>query len=316
MAVDNTMRQLNLLLVLMNSKRPLTRSDIFNRVSGYAPFETEKELDAAGRKFERDKNDLRQYLVFNEVSPSGDSQSTYSIDLERSFFAEVELTQDELILVSLATGAWRDAHLGQSAAAGAIIAGPEYRGGSNIFTAIGRDERYLKPLEQAIVAKRNIEFEYYSRNSNETKVRKVDPWRLVLHQEHWYLFGFEYEREAELLFRLSRISGEVKITKDEILNPSPQDSDPIDMIRSFQRTESEVQTAKVRVPVADCANLRLLSNSFEESPTGDVLTIEYDDAYALSREILLVCDRVEVLQPESLKERVTNLVNQVLAVHQ
>jgi len=316
MAVDNTMRQLNLLLVLMNSQRPLTRSEIFNRVSGYSPFDSEKELDAAGRKFERDKNDLRQYLVFNEVSPSGDSQSTYSIDLEQSFFAEVDLSEDELILVSLATGAWRDAHLGQSAAAGAIIAGPEYRGGSNIFTAIGRDERYLKPLEQAIVQKLTVEFEYYSRNSNETKVRRVEPWRLVLHQEHWYLFGFDYERESELLFRLSRISGDVKITKEQILNPSPQDSDPIEIIRSFQRTESAVQSALVRVPVADCANLRLLAKGFEESPSGDILTIDFDDAYSLSREIALVCDRVEVLSPTSLKERVTDLVNQVLAVHQ
>ena len=316
MAVDNTMRQLNLLLVLMNSQRPLTRSEIFNRVSGYAPFDSDKELDAAGRKFERDKTDLRQYLVFNEVSPSGDSQSTYSIDLEQSFFAEVDFNEDELILVSLATGAWRDAHFGQSAAAGAIIAGPEYRCGSSIFTAIGRDERYLKPLEQAIVQKLIIEFEYYSRSSNETKVRKVDPWRLVLHQEHWYLFGFDYERESELLFRLSRISGDVKITKEKILNPSPQDSDPIEIIRRFQRTEDQLQTAKVRVPVADCANLRLLAKSFEESPSGDILAIEYDDAYSLSREIALVCDRVDVLEPDSLKERVTKLIDQVTAVHQ
>jgi len=316
MAVDNTMRQLNLLLVLMNSKRPLTRSDIFNRVSGYAPFETEKELEAAGRKFERDKTDLRQYLVFNEVSPSGDKQSTYSIDLEQSFFAEVDLNEDELILISLATGAWRDAHLGQSAAAGALIAGPEYRGGSNIFTAMGRDERYLKPLEQAIVQKLIIEFEYYSRNSNETKVRKVEPWRLVLHQEHWYLFGFDYEREAELLFRLSRINGEIVITKNPILNPNPQDTNPIEIIREFQRTETQVQVARVRVPIADCANLRLLAKDFDESPAGDVLSIEYEDAYTLSREIALVCDRVEVLEPPALKERVTNLVNKVLAVHQ
>lgn len=316
MAVENTMRQLNLLLVLMNSQRPITRAGIFERVKGYEPFDTEEALKTATKKFERDKYDLRQYLVFNEVSASGDNASTYSIDLERSFFADVDLTEEELILVSLAIGTWRDAHLGQAAAAGAIIAGPEFSGGSNIFTALGRDERHLKPLEQAISQKRIINFEYYSRKSNETKVRKVEPWRLVLHQEHWYLFGFDYDREMELLFRLTRIIGEIEITREEILNPNPQDMNPLDMIRAFQQTETELQTARIQVPVADCANLRLLASSFEETSDGDVLTIEYDDAYSLTREIALVCDRVEVLEPATLRQRVTDLVNQVLAVHE
>lgn len=315
MAVENTMRQLNLLLVLMNSQRPITRAAIFERVKGYEPFDTEEALKAATKKFERDKADLRQYLVFNEVATGGDNASTYSIDREKSFFPDIDLTEDELILVSLATSGWRDAHLGQAAAAGAIIAGPEFNGGSNIFTAIGRDERHLRPLEQAISAKRIINFEYFSRSSNETKVRKVEPWRLVLHQEHWYLFGFDYERETELLFRLTRINGEIEITKDEILNPNPQDMNPLEMIRSFQQTEDEPQFAKIRVPLADCANLRLLAESFEETSNGDVLTIKYEDAYSLSREIALVCDRVEVLEPDSLKQRVTDLVNQVLARH-
>jgi len=315
MAVENTMRQLNLLLVLMNAKRPLTRAAIFERVSGYGPLDADTGRDAAERKFERDKSDLRQFLVFNEVAADGDNLSTYSIDLDRSFIADLDLNQDERILISLASSAWRDAHLGQSAAAGATIAGPEYRGTSNIFTSIGSDERHLTPLEQAILHKQIVQFEYFSRHSNETKVRRVEPWRLVLHQGHWYLFGFDYEREDGVLFRLSRINGDVHNTSDEILNPSPEDINPIELLKTFQRTEAQQQTAKVRVPIADCANLRLLAKDFEETPTGDVLSIQYDDAYALSREIALVCDRVEVLEPASLHERVTMLVNQVLAVH-
>ena len=310
------MRQLNLLLVLMNSARPITRADIFKRVAGYAPVETKKELDAACRKFERDKTDLRQYLVLNQVGADGDNLSAYSIDEKTSFFSEISLTEDELLLISLAKGAWRDAHLGQAAAAGTIITGPEFSGTSDLFTAIGRDERHLKPLEQAIVRKLVINFEYFSRKSNEIKVRSVEPWLLVLHQEHWYLFGFDYERESELLFRLSRIYGDVVITDEPILNPVPQDSNPIEIFRDFQRTEAEPQIAKVRVPLADCANLRLLANAFEETPLGDVLSIPYDDAYSLSREIALVCDRVEVLEPEALKNRVTDLLKMVLAVHE
>ena len=316
MAVENTMRQLNLLLVLMNSKRPLTRTAIFERVSGYGPLDSQAAKEAAERKFERDKTDLRQYLVFNEVAVEGDQASTYSIDLDKSFISDIDLNQDERILISLAISAWRDAHLGQSAAAGSTIAGPEYRGASNIFTAIGRDERHLTPLEKAIVQKRIVQFEYYSRKSNETATRTVEPWRLVLHKEHWYLFGFDYHREDALIFRLTRIYGDVQITKDPILNPSPEDVNPIEILESFQRTESEVQVAKVLVPLADCANLRLLAGDSEESPDGDILSINYDDAYSLSREIALVCDRVKLLGPESLIERVNSVIDSVLAVHQ
>lgn len=316
MAVENTMRQLNLLLVLLNSKRPLTRAAIFERVQGYGPLDTQTAREAAERKFERDKTDLRQYLVFNEVAVDGEQASTYSIDLEKSFFPDIDLNQDERILISLAIGAWRDAHLGQSAAAGSTIAGPEYRGASNIFTAIGRDERHLTPLEKAIVAKKIVQFEYYSRKSNETTTRTVEPWRLVLHQEHWYLFGFDYQRESALLFRLTRIYGDVLVTKDPILNPSPDDMNPIEMLESFQRTEDEPQIAKILVPLGDCANLRLLAQDFSETDSGDILEITYDDAYSLSREIALVCDRVKVLEPESLIERVNSVIAQVLAVHQ
>lgn len=312
MAVENTMRQLNLLLVLLNTARPLTRAEIFKRVSGYGSTDNE----AAQRKFERDKSDLREYLVFNEVGADGDQQSTYSIDLAKSFMADIDLNQDERILISLAIKAWRDAHLGQSASAGSTIAGPEYRGGSNVFAAIGDNERHLSTLKEAIVQKRIVQFNYYSKSSNETKTRIVEPWRLVLHQEHWYLFGFDYAREDGLLFRLTRIYGDVVVTKDEILNPSPQDVNPIEIFQDFQRTEDQVQTAKVRVPVADCANLRLLAKDYVETEAGDVLTIEYDDAYALSREIALVCDRAQILEPTSLLVEVTNVINQVLAVHE
>lgn len=311
MAAESTMRQLNLLLVLLNAQRPLSRVDIFERVNGYG----DPEDPSAQRKFERDKAELRSFIVFEESPGEGDLADTYRIDKSRSFIRDLDLTSDERLLIALAVRAWRDVELGQSAAAGATLASYQFLQTPQILAAIGRDERHLATLERAIAAAKTVQFEYFSRNSGETKLRTVQPWKLVLHQTHWYLHGFEESRAKGLLFRLSRISGDILITVQANTEIAPPDLDSLAQLVEFQRTEDSVQTAKLQVPKGNCANLRLRSKAVIESDDFDILEIDYDDAYSLATEVAVVCDRAVVLSPLDLRNRVSEILKSVIAVH-
>jgi len=311
MAVENTLRQLNLLLVLLNASVPLTRAQIFDRVAGYGPSDSE----AAQRKFERDKKDLRSLLVFDESNPNDGASDTYAIDRKKSFMPDVPLDGDEKFLISLAIKAWRDAHIGQAASAGAVLSGAQWLRSGPIQAALGRDERHLAPLEKSILENRVVEFAYFSRSGGDTKTRCVEPWKIVLHQAHWYLFGYDQTVDQPRLFRFARIHGDVQGTDQEISVAPPQDIDPLDLLRGFQRTEAHEEVARIAVPFGDCANLRLLADEVVESSGSDVLNMKYIDGYRLAREIALVCDRAIVLEPKSLTDRVTEIMNTVLQVH-
>lgn len=63
----------------------------------------------------------------------------------------------------------------------------------------------LATLFAAVNERRTVRFEY---NGVE---RRVGPYRLSFRQGRWYLAGFDHTREAERLFRVDRIAGEVHV---------------------------------------------------------------------------------------------------------
>ena len=305
------MRQVNLLLVLVNAPRPLTRADIFDRIPEYGS----PDDPAAQRKFERDKAHLREYVVFNEVKGDGEFADTYSIDKSKTFI-ELDLDYNERILIALAIRAWRDSGFGNSIGSVRPLAGYGLLENPQVLASLGRDEHHLATIESALLNRKILEFEYFSRNSGEVGMRRVHPWRLALHREHWYLHGFDETRAKGLIFRLSRIVGQISETNSAVTEQAPEGFDTIAEIKEFQQTESSKAVAQILVPDGDCANLRLRAKSVSATESGELLEIEYDDAYSLALDISVVCDRVEVLAPQALIDRVSRILDQVVAVHQ
>ena len=85
----------------------------------------------------------------------------------------------------------------------------------------------LAKVDTAIYRRKRIEFEYYTMQSGETAVRKVDPYHLLFEGGQWYLVGHSHERGAVRVFRLSRIRAKVAYsTKAEHDFQRPADFDP------------------------------------------------------------------------------------------
>src|SRR5918995_181927 len=85
----------------------------------------------------------------------------------------------------------------------------------------------LAKIDTAIYRRKRIEFEYFTMQSGETSLRKVDPYHLLFEGGQWYLVGHSHERGAVRVFRLSRIRGKVAYsTKAEHDFQRPADFDP------------------------------------------------------------------------------------------
>src|SRR5918994_4717126 len=85
----------------------------------------------------------------------------------------------------------------------------------------------LAKVDTAIYRRKRIEFEYFTMQTGDTALRKVDPYELLFEGGQFYLVGWSHEREAIRVFRLSRIRGKVAYaTKAEHDFQRPADFDP------------------------------------------------------------------------------------------
>ena len=302
MAVSNTMRLLNVLLLLRNTSRPLTRAEIMRQVDGY----DDDNDDSAQRKFERDKKAIRRLVKLEVVEGEDGLEDSYTINDKETFMPEIPLTGEERIVMHLASKAWGDLFIQQVANAGSLYSGvAEEQTVRAIFAA---NEKHFRELNQANIEHKVVEFDYFSRSSNEVKHRIVDPWTLALHDDHWYLYGRDHESNEPRLFRLTRIRSLITTTDQGISSPVPPDIDVAAIFDEYQRTEPEPTVARIRVPVRECANLRIKCSKVLNEGDFDVLEHVYVDGYRLARQIALVADRAQVLEPDHLREQVDDII--------
>ncbi len=64
---------------------------------------------------------------------------------------------------------------------------------------------YFQMIKTALEDHKLLYFEYIAHHGNKT-VRTVEPYQLVLKSNHWYFYGYCYNRNDYRLFRLSRMS--------------------------------------------------------------------------------------------------------------
>ncbi len=71
-------------------------------------------------------------------------------------------------------------------------------------------EAAFEPLMLAHRDRRPVVFDYRKSNAAHPERRTVEPWILECWRGHWYLAGWDRDRAAERVFRLSRITGRVR----------------------------------------------------------------------------------------------------------
>ena len=236
---EKLIRQLSLIAYLMAERRPVTATEIRRDVEGYSDM-TE---DAFARRFYADRAELDGLGIHLRVERPADGfteQENYSLAPEAFHLPAINFTDSELAslqtALSLLDGEFAYAEPLRLAlqqitwGRPSPLDAPDQRSvGLGITASAGGAElsARLAKVDTAIYRRKRIEFEYYTMQSGDTGMRKVDPFQLLFQGGQFYLVGWAHEREALRVFRLSRIRGKVAYaTKAEHDFQRPADFDP------------------------------------------------------------------------------------------
>ncbi|MFT4011403.1 MAG: WYL domain-containing protein [Nocardioidaceae bacterium] len=248
MAARKSERLLNLLITLLVARNYVTKDRIRQVIDDYRTAANDEAFD---KMFERDKDDLRQLGVPIEVGSADglfDDEPGYRIDRAAFELPEIELTPEEAAVVGLAARVWQHAGLA-SATSDALV--KLTAGGVRVDRSrlammqpqLPVNEPTFEAIWRALSSRTPIGFDYRKAEAIEINRRLVQPWGVVSYRGRWYVVGFDCDREAPRLFRLSRIVGEVtpagrpgayevppgtdlrQLTS--ALAPPPQDSDSV-----------------------------------------------------------------------------------------
>ena len=300
-------RLLNLVGLLLETDRPLTFDEIREMLDAYSG----DNVESAKRKFERDKDVLREYgvpLVMADTDVWGVEQG-YQIPRDEYYLAEIQFTPDEVTALYLAAQTGTEETVAEQGVRkllygsdGGVLLG--LAGGPLVAGSDTRGDRVLAAADAAD-ARRRVRFGYRT-SQGVVSTRDVDAYGVVFRGGHWYLVGLDREREEIRAFRLSRCTSE--------LEDAGAGSQPPEGFRAVEHVAAGpwVPSGDERVSVAfgPAAAVRALGafvGAVVERTLDDgrsVLSIPSADEGALAALILEYGPDAEVLAPASLRSEI------------
>jgi proteasome accessory factor C len=191
--VDKQERQINLVLVLLNTTAPLPLSRVRATVPGY-----DGGVDAVRQKFERDKRELRAAGVeIRSVPIDGDDQVGYRIEPTSFWLPDLGLEDDEARALGLAAATLG---FGGDGVSRVLLDVPPAMPAGTLISLPA-----LPYLFRAIGARSAVSFVHKS------KEREVAPGTLTRHADRWYLGGVDLAIGEPRHFRVDRITGIPKV---------------------------------------------------------------------------------------------------------
>jgi len=197
--VTRVERLLNLLALLLDSDRHLTRVEITTAVGGYPESEV-----ASRRAFERDKETLRAMGVPLNLNIDAAGESRYRVLPSEYFLTDPGLTGEETAALQVAVSA---VALGSSSVSGegALLKLGTTRLASTPPIAALAVVPSLSTLFEGYRTRAALEFRYNNAD------RVVEPWGLHNARGRWYLVGFDTTRGERRTFRADRIVGDINL---------------------------------------------------------------------------------------------------------
>jgi proteasome accessory factor BC len=325
---EKLIRQLSLISYLMAERRPVTATEIRRDVEGYSDM-TE---DAFARRFYADRAELDALGIHLSVDKPADGfseQENYSLAPEAFHLPAIAFTDAERAALqtalSLLDGEFAYAEPLRLALQQITWGRPSPLGsdsrqtiGLGITASPGGAElsARLAKIDTAIYRRKRIEFEYHTMQSDETMLRKVDPYHLVFEGGQFYLVGHSHERNAVRVFRLSRIRGKVAYaTKAEHDFQRPADFDPRRYANRINWQLGETTgTAEVWVSEAIAWYVERQYGAYGELRDG-VFRTDYAIPRLIISWALRFGEHVRVLGPPALVEEARSRLDAIIERH-
>ncbi|OSC75370.1 WYL domain-containing protein [Streptomyces sp. WA6-1-16] len=280
MAIAKAERLMNLALCLLGTRRPLSKRELRGSIEAYLEAGSD---DSFNRMFERDKDDLRELGLVIETVENLDGDIGYLARRDSNRLPPITLDAEEAAALGLAAKVWQQARLAGAAsgalqklrAAGMPEAEDAYEVHSALEPRIPVHEAAFEPLMLACRDRRPVTFDYRKANSARAEQRQVEPWTLECWRGHWYLAGWDRERGAERVFRLSRITGKVRSRAGAFSAEVPDVVTVRETVESWAG-ETATRTARIRLRAGAGYPLRSRATAVRDRGDGwDELEIPY-----------------------------------------
>jgi proteasome accessory factor B len=230
-------RVLNLLALLLATRIPLTRDEIVREVGGYP-----EQISAYRRAFERDKEMLRGMGVPITTEAVGDgSEVGYRVKPDDYYLPDLGLSVEETAALRIAVSA---VSLGNQAGEGALMK----------LGGIGDDA--VAPIASLPIAPALATlFDAFRHRavvtfSHRGRTRSIEPWGLSSKRGHWYVVGFDRERDAIRAFRADRIGDDITAGPPNQFE-APADFRPDDHVEARPWMLGDEPPVTVRIAVDD-----------------------------------------------------------------
>jgi proteasome accessory factor B len=321
MAIAKAERLMNLALCLLGTRRPLSKRELRGSIEAYVeafgPGNGSAADDAFNRMFERDKDDLRELGLVIETVEGLDGDTGYLARRDSNRLPPVALDAEEAAALGLAAKVWQQARLAGAAsgalqklrAAGMPLAEDAYEGHSALEPRIPVHESAFEPLMLACRDRRPVVFDYRKATAARPETRHVEPWILECWRGHWYLAGWDRDRQAERVFRLSRITGRVRSRAAAFTAPVP---DHVTVRETVETWAGETATGTARIRLRAGAGYPLRARALSTRADGDgwdELEIPY--GHGLDAWLVEFGPDAVVLEPAELRADVVDRLRAV-----
>ncbi|MGH9305157.1 MAG: WYL domain-containing protein, partial [Acidimicrobiales bacterium] len=282
---DRLERLTNLVLVLIETGRPLSLREIASRVAGYP-----EGGEAARQAFERDKRALRDLNIpLSLETISGNEQVGYRIKPEEYYLPGLGIDEGEAQALAFAVASVR---LGSAAGWSAIakLGGPVSEaaleraglgpsGGPHLGpVAVLPSLPLLGELHEAIRRRSVVAFSYRDRP------RRVEPYVLHFRAGAWYLVGLELSAAggpSVRTFRVDRMGDGISLSeRDAFVAPEPSAIEEIRLMPWSAPRDAEA------LPIAELViDARLSRSVAAQLPSGAQASFDEEGALRLSMPV-------------------------------
>ena len=170
----------------------------------------------------------------------------------------------------------------------------------------------MKICEQAVNECRSLHIDYYSREGEHSK-RFIDPYLLIYKQNVWYVYAFCHTKLQFRTFKIGRIKSatfsEKTFTRQEI------NRDEIDLNFFYTRDELVDVTFKIAPAYLSDAEDWLGIDALEQTEDGFKAQVRLPNDDCLVNKILGYGGAVQVVSPQSLKEKLKDAAKKIAAAY-
>ena len=293
MAISKAERLLNLFFVLLNTKRPISRHDIRQKVSGYENCESDSSFE---RMFERDKDELRSTGIKIETLSMDslfEDELGYRIDQNIFITKVIDWSSDERIMLNLAAAIWKNTEFENLAKIASIKAGNVTSEISDSDSETINDLNTLnyRTILQSLQNKSALDFQYLALDDSKPRKRKVIVKRLYRLEKYWYIEAIDIAAQLIKNYQINRIYGQIRLSQASQVE--------VNLLKSLA---SPLQDKK-SIEVTTTEDSRLLTHITGGLVAGeDKISFDYFDAESFVNNILFLSSIITGINHDEVKK--------------